>query len=333
MRNRALPLLAALLTAASLATAGAVATGGTAFAACGETGPCPGPSPTVKPPPPPTVVYSTTGLTERNVTLIPGSNAPTIQIGAKESFTARATSTVAGATVGLGGHDTFTCVSPNGVNLTLDETLVPVFTASPKTVTRQPFSCYPGWVLTTGTFQLFAEAKDASGNIIGKTATQTYQFTPQITLNNISVPESTYGVDTGLVLVPGDTVTFAASGQIWAGVLLTGTNGPAGWTDANGCDPKFPLYCAPPYSLIGNLDNDGGYFYIGTGGGAAQPPWPTLSPDGINARIGNYIDPTSPPLDLIAAPTRLSLRTNDDVPGNGSGAFSVNIQINRDGQF
>ena len=53
---------------------------------------------------------------------------------------------------------------------------MPVFTASPKTVTRQPFSCYPGWVLTTGTFQLFAEAKDASGNIIGKTATQTYQL-------------------------------------------------------------------------------------------------------------------------------------------------------------
>jgi hypothetical protein len=158
-------------------------------------------------------------------------------------------------------------------------------------------------------------------------------FTPEIKLYNVLAPELSSGVDTGLTLVPGDTVTFTASGQIWAGVILTGTNGPLGWTDYDGCQSKFPLLCAPPYSLIGYLDNDGGYFYIGSGGGAAQPPYPTLSPAGvIGTRISDlYPDP--PPLNLLNAPAELVLRTNDDAPGNGSGAFSVNIQVDRDNQF
>lgn len=279
-------------------------------------------------------MLSTSGLYGRDVSLTPGRTTSTIQIGAKESFTASATTPVAGATVALGGEDETVCQRPNGSVFTFTITFVPVFIASPHTLTRQPFNCEAGDVLTSGTYKLFAEAKDAAGNIIGVTPTQTYQFTPHLTLNNVSVPESSYGVDTGLILVPGDRVTFTASGQIWAGVLLTLPNGPAGWIDATGCDPKFPLYCSPPYGLLGDLDNDGGYFYIGTGAGALQPPQPTLSPDGIPGdRLGNPLAWTPPALDLLNAPTRLMLRTNDDTPGNGSGAFSVNIQIDRDQQF
>jgi hypothetical protein len=334
MRSKSKPLLAAVLAVGSLATAGAVATAGPALAVCPPNiTTCAVPAP---PPPPPPVTYSTSGLTERDEILTPSSGTPAvIQIGAKESFTATATASnrIVGATVALGGEDTFTCVSPNGVQVTLDYTYTPSFTASPKTVTRQPFSCPSGDVLTTGTYQLYAEAENSSGTFLGRTPTQTYQFTPEITLDNVSVPESSAGVNTGLVLVPGDTVTFTAAGQIWAGVLLTGTNGPLGWTDYDGCQSKFPLYCAPPYSLIGSLDNDGGYFYIGSGGGAAQPPYPTLSPAGVSGTRISDLYPDPPPLNLLTAPTQLILRTNDDTPGNGSGAFSVNIQVERDNQF
>lgn len=334
MRSKVRPLLAAVLTVGSLASvgAGAIVTASPALAVCPPGNTCGMPPP---PPPPPPVMLSTSGsLPDRNVALTPSPiTPPAIQVGAKESFTVTASSRVSGATVALGGEDKFTCQSPNGVNVTFDYVYTPSFTASPKSVTKQPFICPIGDVLTAGAYQLYAQAENASGSVIGTTPTQTFQFTPQISLYNVLVPELSSGVDTGLTLVPGDTVTFTASGQIWAGVILTGTNGPLGWTDYDGCQSKFPLLCAPPYSLIGYLDNDGGYFYIGSGGGAAQPPYPTLSPSGvIGTRISDlYPDP--PPLNLLNAPAELVLRTNDDAPGNGSGAFSVNIQVNRDNQF
>ena len=340
MRSKARLLMAAVLSIGSLATAGAITTARPALAMCPPSGTCCPPGDTCDvpppPPPPPPVTYSTSGLAYRNVMLSPSPNAAaTIQIGAKESFTATAASRTSGATVALGGEDRYTCASPSGVNVTFDYVYVPTFTTSPKTVTRQPFSCPGGDVLTTGTYQLYAEAENSSGALIGRTPTQTYQFTPDLTVSNVSVPESggDPGVNTGLVLVPGDTVTFTATGQIWAGVILTGNNGPLGWTDYDGCQAKFPLYCAPPYSLIGNLNNDGGYFYIGSGGGAAQPPYPTLSPAGVSGTRISDLYPDPPSLNLITAPTQLMLRTNDDAPGNGSGAFSVSIQVERDNRF
>src|SRR5487761_194619 len=81
MRNRTVPLLAAVLAVGTLAAGAAiVATAEPALVVCGQTGPCPSPSPTptIKPPPPPTVVFSTSGLTERDVTLTPGSTSPGI---------------------------------------------------------------------------------------------------------------------------------------------------------------------------------------------------------------------------------------------------------------
>jgi hypothetical protein len=321
MRSKARLLLAAALAVGSLAIAGAVATGSPALAVCPPTSDtCGGSLPPPQPPPPPVQLW-TYDLIGRGATLSPGPVTPaTIQVGAKESFTVSAQTRTAGATVALGGEDRFTCASPNGVQVTFDYIYTPSFTTSPKMVTRQPFSCPGGDRLTTGTYQMYAQAKNSSGTVIGTTPTQTYQFTPDLTINNVSVPESADLVDSGVVLVPGDTVTFTATGQIWAGVILTGNNGPQGWTDYDGCQAKFPLYCAPPYGLIGYLAYDGGYFYIGSGGGAAQPPYPTLSPAGA-------------PGPLISAPSQLLLRTNDDAPGNGSGAYSVNIHILRDNQF
>src|SRR4051794_23571056 len=45
----------------------------------------------------------------------------------------------------------------------------------------------------------------------------------------VTVREADYDVPTGITLTPGDWVSIGASGSIWAGVWLTGENGPQGW--------------------------------------------------------------------------------------------------------
>lgn len=307
MRSKGKLLLAALLTAGPLAAGAAVAGASPALA----NGYCP-PGDTCGYPPPipvPKVEYSTSGLTDRDITIRAPSTVSgpgTIQVGARESFTITARNLTGSGTVTLAGEDKYTCAPPSGPPVTIDTVYPPSFTSATASVTRQPFSCPGGDALVGGTYQMYAEAEDSSGNVIARTATQTYSFSPQLTLN-VSVPESSSAVDTGLVYLPGDTATVTAAGQIWAGVILTGNNGPAGWTDYGGCQSKFPLPCAYPYSLIGTLDNGGSYFYVGNGStlGSAQ----------------------------LTKPSWLWLRTNDDAPGNGSGAFSVTIQVQRSNRF
>jgi hypothetical protein len=121
-----------------------------------------------------------------------------------------------------------------------------------------------------------------------------------------SVPENKTNVDTLQVIKPGDRVIIDAYpyAMIWAGVWFIGANGPEGWTN---CDysRKFPLNsfggCSRPYSLIANLD--GRYFYVG------QHKEFTYQ--------GNE--------------SRLYLSINDDVVGNGSGAFKVTVTVYRNG--
>lgn len=121
----------------------------------------------------------------------------------------------------------------------------------------------------------------------------------------INVPEKSSGVDTGIDIAPGNFFEFQASGSLWAGVWLTGANGPAGWNSVDH-DPKFPLHAglnAYPFSLIGRFGQDGDYFYIGRG----------LSRTKFN---GN-------------SPKRIFLRTNDDSPGNGNGSFSCRVLVSQ----
>ena len=102
-------------------------------------------------------------------------------------------------------------------------------------------------------------------------------------------------VDTGIDVEPGDLINFEASGSIWAG--------PNGFGSP---DPKYPLPSAAGFSLIGRVGAAGSYFFIGDGTQNGLPrafPFPTGG--------------------------RLFLRTNDDTPGNGSGAFSVKITVDR----
>jgi len=116
-----------------------------------------------------------------------------------------------------------------------------------------------------------------------------------------TVNERDFDIGTGLQLQTGDRLRIDAWGNIWAGVWLTGLNGPRGW-NAIEYDPKFPLSATHPYSLIGKI-GAGGYFYIGD-----------------DANIDGVPDPGG----------ELLLRINDDVPGNGSGAFTCLVQVYRE---
>ncbi|WP_447985842.1 hypothetical protein [Nitrospira sp. Nam74] len=114
----------------------------------------------------------------------------------------------------------------------------------------------------------------------------------------VQVNEGDYDVDTNIDVVPGNTLIFQAWGSIWSGVWFTGNNGPRGWNNRDN-DPKFPLPGAHPFMLLGLLDT--GYF-----------------------EIGSYVR-----LDETPFQGRLRLRINDDVPGNGSGAFVCQIMTYR----
>jgi hypothetical protein len=110
-------------------------------------------------------------------------------------------------------------------------------------------------------------------------------------------------VDTGVILQPGDELSLAASGQIWAGVWLTGLNGPEGWTDRIETNPGSPMHSVPqahPFALVGRYDDES-YFYVGPG--ISRRAYPR------------------------AEPKRLLLRINDNTPANGSGGFRCFVQV------
>ena len=118
----------------------------------------------------------------------------------------------------------------------------------------------------------------------------------------VSVPENSPGVATGIVCEPGDEVALTGTGTIWAGVLFTGVNGPEGWLNRS-ADPSMPYANksdAHPYALIGRFGGDP-YFSIGI-----------LAPRRAYASTSAQ---------------QLTLRTNDDTPGNGSGAFQCRVQV------
>jgi hypothetical protein len=110
------------------------------------------------------------------------------------------------------------------------------------------------------------------------------------------VNESDRDVDTGLYVQPGHRLILSATGEIWAGVWLTGRNGPQGWMGWS-ANKDSPLSYAPPYSLLARLD--GRYVYIGTG--------------------REFI--------YRGAASKLFLRINDDTPGNGWGAFQCHVEV------
>lgn len=119
----------------------------------------------------------------------------------------------------------------------------------------------------------------------------------------VEVREGDADVDSGVDVGPGQEYALSASGSIWAGVWFTGQNGPEGWTDKIESSPRFPLNNQPrahPFALIARFHGHP-YHYVGNGYG--RRPYTS------------------------AEPRRLTLRINDDVPGNGSGSFRCRIQV------
>src|SRR5829696_3437684 len=104
-------------------------------------------------------------------------------------------------------------------------------------------------------------------------------------------------VDSGIDLGPNEFLTITGTGMINAGVFLGGDNGPEGWNSIE-TNPTFPLPGTRPFSLLGSLDSQ--LFYIGKSTATTE---------------------------RVLSPKRLFLRTNDNVPGNGSGAFNAFIQV------
>jgi hypothetical protein len=105
--------------------------------------------------------------------------------------------------------------------------------------------------------------------------------------------------DTRIQVQTGDRLVINAWGSIWAGIILTGRNGPGGWSWI-ATDPNYPMVGAHVFCLLGRL---GDYYF----------------------EIGQYFETV-----WQGPPSTLFLNTNDDNPGGGNGAFMVNVQIWRD---
>ena len=122
-----------------------------------------------------------------------------------------------------------------------------------------------------------------------------------------------------ILLRNGDVYEISEiTGTIWAGVKLTGRNGPDGWANRVDYDTKFPLHGgmdpvnAHPYCLLGKLRN---YFFIGSRGrGKVRFIYPQLA--GLMPNVGTPNEGFP-----------LHLRINDDRPGNGNGRFSCRIRV------
>lgn len=100
--------------------------------------------------------------------------------------------------------------------------------------------------------------------------------------------------DTGIVVRPGQTVYFTASGRVrWGPGRQDGPEGERGSPRNDG----RPIPSRPAAALIGRVGDGNDYFFIGDG------------QDGIRMRAGG----------------RLFLGVNDDFLNDNSGAFSVSV--------
>lgn len=111
------------------------------------------------------------------------------------------------------------------------------------------------------------------------------------------INESDNFVDSGVDVGPNEWLAMTGFGSINSGVVFSGENGPEGWNSIDN-NPSLPLPGSRPFSLLGNLNAQN--FYIGRSAATTQQ---------------------------FTTPARLFLRTNDDLPGNGSGAFNCQIQV------
>jgi Thiol-activated cytolysin len=111
-------------------------------------------------------------------------------------------------------------------------------------------------------------------------------------------------VDTGITINPGDTVTIGATGQVWSGVIFSGTHGPEGWP-GHSADAHAPAPDATAYCLIHRFGNG---------------QWMTTGPfwQGTPDETGHG---------------RLQLNVNDNNPYNGDSSkrWTVTVDVTRAG--
>jgi hypothetical protein len=158
-------------------------------------------------------------------------------------------------------------------------------------------------VLLTSAALLAAGSTAAAGASASSEGTSTSARTTGLDDDNdtcgfdeFDVLESTRGVVGTIKYYYGDHVVITphVDHKIWAGMWFTGWNGPAGWTDSPATS-DYPLPGAPQYSLIGRLGN-GPWQYIGNRDFTFH-----------QEKEGYW--------------QKVVLRTNDNNPGNGDGAF------------
>jgi hypothetical protein len=121
------------------------------------------------------------------------------------------------------------------------------------------------------------------------------QATPQRLCAVVDVPESS-SLTHVRTLRPYERLTVTPGGSIWAGVWFTGENGPGGWSSTAPPGWGYPRPGAPQYSLLGGLSGET-WRYVG-------------------ANTYTFYN-NSPSYRSLWA------RVNDNVPGNGSGAFTM----------
>jgi hypothetical protein len=276
----------------------------------------------------PAVRLHTVGLGARDVSLVPGNAARSVALNPGDAFTVYADSTTEGATVRLTQVVTKTCENSAGVpepeistvvsDLTLENWVRPPITQG-VSVSTYPWNdsrCGPGFFRDHVRIVMTAQARTPAGQSTSPAVTFTYSPWQQVSDLTVAVPESESGWLPTVTLQRDERADITAQGSISAG----------GWRPPNGPDGVGQLapsaeapcpWCAPlpyplpgafKYSLVGNLGDgaNGPKFFVGS------------SVHVIPALTGpSYMWPSF----------RLNLRPNDNLPGNGSGAFTVRIRV------
>ena len=144
-------------------------------------------------------------------------------------------------------------------------------------------------------------------NLRAALTTLGFRTPPRLVVDTtVRVPKNALDVNTFIDVQPGDRVVFAATGDIWSGVLLTLHNDPFGWGME---DPGWHLTMARDtfpesrlrlFSLLGRFGADTRYFAIQRGF--------TLNNDRTTTN-------------------RLFLRINHNNAAAGDGAFNCRVQV------
>lgn len=113
-------------------------------------------------------------------------------------------------------------------------------------------------------------------------------------------------VDTDVIVAPGDHVLVHAWGQIWSGVIASGTHGPEGWPGARAHDAA-PLPSGTAYSLIMRVGNGPWIEAKSHWEGTMEPAW-------TGGQSGNLL---------------LNVNDNDPYNGDPRKRWNVHVEVRR----